>query len=71
MTNEERDLMFAFLKKVQHHDLYVFDTSNLSTCTDAETASYLIWLSLFSIKIYAAIIDLYTFDITGCLDSGL
>lgn len=71
ITDQERDVINSVVSKLEPADYFVFDTTALSTGIDADMAVYLIYLHQYSISIYEAIADLYTFDVTGCLDSGL
>lgn len=71
LTQEESELLYELLSKAERNDLYVFDTSKLSTAIDNSQAAYLTWLHEFSFRIYKAIAELYIIDITGCLDSEL
>lgn len=71
ITDQDRDAIYSIMSNLEPADYFVFDTSALSTSLDADTAGHLIELALYSVAIYEAITDLYTFDITGCLDSGL
>lgn len=71
ITNQERDIINSIISKAEPADYFILDTTELSTALDAGTALYLICLHQYFISIYGAIGDLYTFDVTGCLDSGL
>lgn len=71
ITDQDRDAISSIVDKLEPADYFVFDTTALSTSLDATTALYLVYLNQYAISIHEAIADLYTFDITGCLDSGL
>lgn len=71
ITDQDRDAICSIMSKIEPTDYFVFDTTALSTSLDAGQAGHLIWLTLYFVAIYKAIANLYTFDITGCLDSGL
>ena len=71
ITDQDRAAIYSIMSNLEPADYFIFDTSALSTSLDADTAGHLIWLTQYSIAIYEAIADLYTFDVTGCLDSGL
>ena len=71
LTPKERELLYELLSKIEISEFIIFDVSELSTAIDSNQASYHVWLHQFSIKIYRAISELYTIDITGCLDSEL
>jgi hypothetical protein len=71
ITDQDRDAIISIVSKFEPTDYFVFDTTALSTALDANMAWQSIYLLQHFIAIYEAIADLYTFDVTGCLDSGL
>lgn len=54
-----------------HEVAFIYNTRQLSTALDADQARYLLRIYQQTQKILEAIIDLYTFDVTGCIDSEL
>lgn len=68
ITPEEREKLDGLLSRVTPADFFVFDTSRV---LDDYEASSLIYLHRYAIKIYEVIVDLYVFDLTGCIDSEL
>lgn len=71
ITDQDRDTICSIMSQIEPSDYFVFDTTALSTSLDAGQALYLVYLNQYAIYIHEAIANLYTFDITGCLDSGL
>lgn len=71
ITDQDLDAVISIVSKFELADYFVFDTTTLSTSLDANMAWQAIYLFQHFIVIYEVIASLYTFDITGCLDSGL
>lgn len=81
IKQEKIDVVFKLAKSLNEHLIrsntplhefvFIYDTHQLSTSLDADQAWYLLRILQQTQKILEAIIDLYTADVTGCIDSEL